>query len=261
MNFCSCVEIHQPFTVAFAKYNTFPLAEIVSDILALGAEEMRCPVEVEFAVNMDVPSGESRIFNLLQIRPIINNSDNRAFDWSAVSLDDAYIYAESALGIGSMSDIRDIVYIKPEKFSSLVTERIAEELLALNSRMRDEGRSYVLVGMGRWGSSDPFLGVPVKWTHISEAKVIVECNLPSFNVEPSQGTHFFQNVTSLGIGYMTIDPVTDSGFFRSEALDALDAVYDGEFLRCVRFEEPLTVCVDGKSNKGVVKHNNPLLKA
>ena len=256
------VEGHKIITFnSILKYNTFPLAEIVSDILALGAEEMRCPVEVEFAVNMDVPSGESRIFNLLQIRPIINNSDNRAFDWSAVSLDDAYIYAESALGIGSMSDIRDIVYIKPEKFSSLVTERIAEELLALNSRMRDEGRSYVLVGMGRWGSSDPFLGVPVKWTHISEAKVIVECNLPSFNVEPSQGTHFFQNVTSLGIGYMTIDPVTDSGFFRSEALDALDAVYDGEFLRCVRFEEPLTVCVDGKSNKGVVKHNNPLLKA
>ena len=107
--------------------------------------------------------------------------------------------------------------------------------------------------MGRWGSSDPFLGVPVKWTHISEARVIVECNLPNFNVEPSQGTHFFQNVTSLGIGYMTIDPATDSGFFRAEALDSLEAVYDGEFLRCVHFDEPLTVCVDGKSNRGVVK--------
>ena len=247
------VEGHKLITFnSILKYNTFPLAEIVSDILTLGAEEMRCPVEVEFAVNMDVPSGESQIFNLLQIRPIINNSDNRAFDWSSVSLDDAYIYAESALGIGTMSDIRDIIYIKPDKFSSLVTEQIAEELLALNARMRDEGRGYVLVGMGRWGSSDPFLGVPVKWTHISEAKVIVESNLPNFNVEPSQGTHFFQNVTSLGIGYMTIDPASESGFFRSERLDALDAVYDGEFLRCVRFEEPLTVCVDGKSDKGVV---------
>ena len=235
------------------KYDTFPLAEIVSDILKLGAEEMRCPVEVEFAVNMDVPSGEKRIFNLLQIRPIINNGDNRPIDWSQVTTDDALIYAENALGVGNMCDIRDIIYVKPSAFSSLATERIAEELLRLNADMRNEQRGYVLVGAGRWGSSDPFLGVPVKWTHISEAKVIVECNLPDFNVEPSQGTHFFQNVTSLGIGYMTINPSAGDGIFRLDRLDAMAADYDGEFLRRVHFDEPLYVYVDGKSNKGIVK--------
>lgn len=235
------------------KYGTFPLAGIVSDILKLGAEEMRCPVEVEFAVNMDVPSGEKRIFNLLQIRPIINNGDNRPIDWSQVTTDDALIYAENALGVGNMCDIRDIIYVKPSAFSSLATERIAEELLRLNADMRNEQRGYVLVGAGRWGSSDPFLGVPVKWTHISEAKVIVECNLPDFNVEPSQGTHFFQNVTSLGIGYMTINPSAGDGIFRLDRLDAMAADYEGEFLRRVHFDEPLYVYVDGKSNKGIVK--------
>lgn len=235
------------------KYNTFPLADIVSDILKLGAEEMRCPVEVEFAVNMDVPNGEKRIFNLLQIRPIIDNGDNRPIDWSQMSTDDALIYAENALGVGRMCDIHDIIYVKPEAFSSLVTERIADELLRLNTGMRNERRGYVLVGAGRWGSADPFLGVPVKWTHISEAKVIVECNLPDFNVEPSQGTHFFQNVTSLGIGYLTIDPSAGNGIFRVERLDAMKADYEGEFLRRVHFEEPLYVYVDGKSNKGIVK--------
>ena len=213
---------------------------------------MRCPVEMEFAVNMDVPNGEKRIFNLLQIRPIMDNDDNRAVDWSKIDKEDALIYSENALGIGTMNDIRDIVYIRPEKFSSLVTEQIAEELLAVNARMRDEERGYILAGAGRWGSSDPFLGVPAKWNHISEARVIVECNLPDFRVEPSQGTHFFQNVTSLGIGYMTIDPTRDAGKVCWERLAELPAVYEGEYLRILRFDEPLTVCVDGKSNKGVV---------
>ena len=173
------------------KYNTFPLADIIGDILRLGAEEMRCPVEVEFAVNMDVQAGEQQIFNLLQIRPIIDNQDNRPIDWSKVDVSDALVYGQNALGIGMMGDIADIIYIKGDTFDSLSTEKIAEELLEFNNRMQDEKRSYILVGPGRWGSSDPFLGVPVKWNHISEAKVIVECGIEKFEVEPSQGTQFF----------------------------------------------------------------------
>lgn len=234
------------------KYNTFPLAEIVSDLLRIGAEEMRCPVEIEFAVNLDVPAGQEQIFNLLQIRPIIDNQDNRSIDWAQVQPEQALIYGEQALGIGRMSDLHEVVYIKAEHFSSLVTERIAEELLALNLRMQQEGRSYILVGPGRWGSSDPFLGVPVKWTHISEAKVIVECGIPSFMVDPSQGTHFFQNVTSLGVGYLTINPFRGEGIFRQEWLDRQEAHYEGEFLRWVHFEEPLMVAIDGRANRGVV---------
>lgn len=235
------------------KYNTFPLAAIVSDILRMGAEEMRCPVEVEFAVNMDVAPGQQQIFNLLQIRPIIDNQDNRAIDWSKEDPARAIIYGEQALGIGMMADLADIVYVKSAAFDSLSTEKIADELLALNSRMRDEGRSYILVGPGRWGSSDPYLGVPVKWNHISEAKVIVECGIEKFEVEPSQGTHFFQNVTSLGVGYLTISPFRGDGIFREELLDSMPALYEGSYLRQVRFEHPLWVCVDGRSNRGMIR--------
>ena len=239
------------------KYNTFPLAEIVSDILRMGTEEMRCPVEVEFAVNMDVPAGQQQIFNLLQIRPIIDNQDNRPIDWSSETPDHALIYGEQALGIGRMNDISDIVYVKTPMFDSLATEKIADELLALNARMRDEQRTYILVGPGRWGSSDPFLGVPVKWTHISEAKVIVECGIERFDVEPSQGTHFFQNVTSLGVGYLTINPFRGDGIFREDLLDARQALYEGTYLRHVRFDRPLWVCVDGRSNRGMVRETAP----
>lgn len=234
------------------KYNTFPLAEIVADLLRIGAEEMRCPVEVEFAVNMDVPAGQEKIFNLLQIRPIIDNQDNRSIDWEQVAIDEALIYGEQALGIGRMHDLQEVVYVKTEHFSSLVTERIAEELLTLNRRMQEEQRNYILVGPGRWGSSDPFLGVPVRWTHISEAKVIVECGIKEFDIEPSQGTHFFQNVTSLGVGYLTINPFRGEGLFRRELLDAREACYEGEYLRWVHFDEPLEVAVDGRANRGVV---------
>ncbi|HIW65899.1 MAG TPA: PEP/pyruvate-binding domain-containing protein, partial [Candidatus Alistipes intestinipullorum] len=234
------------------KYNTFPLAEIISDILTMGAEEMRCPVEVEFAVNMDVGPGRKQIFNLLQIRPIIDNQDNRALDWSSVDTSKALIYGEQALGIGQMADIADIIYVKSAMFDSLSTDKIANELLALNNRMREEGRTYILVGPGRWGSSDPFLGVPVRWNHISEAKVIVECGIARFDVEPSQGTHFFQNVTSLGVGYLTINPFRGDGIFREEELDAREAYYDGTYLRQVRFDKPLWVCIDGRSDKGMI---------
>ena len=214
---------------------------------------MRCPVEVEFAVNMDVAPGQRQVFNLLQIRPIIDNQDNRSIDWNEVDASRALIYGEQALGIGQMTDIADIIYVKSEAFDSLSTEKIAEELLTLNNRMRDQGRPYILVGPGRWGSSDPFLGVPVKWNHISEARVIVECGIEKFDVEPSQGTHFFQNVTSLGVGYLTINPFRGDGLFREKELDARQALYDGTYLRQVRFDSPLWVCIDGRSNKGMVR--------
>ncbi len=242
---------------AILKYNTFPLADIVRDILHLGVEEMRCPAEVEVAVNMDVPYGQQRIFNLLQIRPIIDNNDNRALDWSRVPTDDALVYAESALGVGNMSDIRDIVYVKADRFDSLSTQAIVAELDALNARMHAAGRGYILVGPGRWGSSDPFLGIPVKWQQITEARVIVECGLERFRVEPSQGTHFFQNVTSLGVGYLTINPFMGDGRFDAGRLDAMAAAEEGEYLRRVHFDEPLWVYIDGRSNKGIVRTAAP----
>ena len=136
-------------------------------------------------------------------------------------------------------------------------ERIADELLELNRRMRDEGLSYVLVGPGRWGTSIPTLGIPVKWSHISEAKVIVECGIEGFHVDPSQGTHFFQNVTSLGVGYLNVAPYRGEGRFDVERLNALPAASETTFLRRVHFERPLEVCVDGKSNRAFVRTGFP----
>lgn len=239
------------------KYGAFPLADIVAEMLRMGAEEMHCPVEIEFAGNMDVPAGERCLMNLLQIRPIIDSPDNRPIDWAGIDPGETLIYAESALGVGRMEGITEIVYVKPESFDKLRTERIADELLELNRRMRDEGLSYVLVGPGRWGTSIPTLGIPVKWSHISEAKVIVECGIEGFHVDPSQGTHFFQNVTSLGVGYLNVAPYRGEGRFDVERLNALPAASETTFLRRVHFERPLEVCVDGKSNRAFVRTGFP----
>lgn len=235
------------------KYGSFPLADIIRDMLRMGEEEMRCPVEIEFAVNMDVPPGEMQIFNLLQIRPIIRNEESAKLDWSKVDTSGAVVYSENALGIGLMRDIRRVVYMKFDKFSSLYTQKIADELMEINNRMRADGEEYVLIGTGRWGSSDPNLGVPVKWAHISQARVIVESALPNFNVEASQGTHFFQNVTSLGVGYLSLDPSHGDGALDTEQLDTMEALFDGDYMRCVEFAEPLYIYVDGQSKRGIVK--------
>ncbi|MFI3316578.1 MAG: PEP/pyruvate-binding domain-containing protein [Rikenellaceae bacterium] len=234
------------------KYDSFPLPQIIIDILELGQAEMRCPVEVEFAVNMDVPAAEPKVFNLLQIRPIVSQSTSRTIDWESVDKSNPILYAADALGTGKMEGLRDIIYIKEASFNSLTTEQIATELFALNEQMQSEGRNYILIGMGRWGSSDPYLGVPVKWSHISMAKVIVERAIDGFDIEPSQGTHFFQNVTSLGIGYITMDCRKGSDTLDLERLDAMKATSEGQFLRRVSFPEPLEVLVDGIENRALV---------
>lgn len=235
------------------KYDTIPLAEILCDMLAYGEQELRCPVEIEFAVNMDVPYGEDKIFDLLQIRPIVEGPSNTSLDWEHVNRDGALIYAESALGLGVIDGVCDVIYIRPDRFDASHTQQMAEEVNRLNTQMRNEKRSYVLIGPGRWGSSDPWLGVPIKWPHISEAKVIVECGLENFRVEPSQGTHFFQNLTSFGVGYVTINPFQGDGCFDVAQLEALPALYESEHIRHVRFPSPLYIFVDGRKNRAIIR--------
>lgn len=235
------------------KYDTMPLAGILSDMLALGERELRCPVEIEFAVNMDVPYGEDKVFDMLQIRPIVDSPSNRSLDWDQVDTSGALIYAESALGLGAIEGVTDVVYIRPDRFDTAHTQQMADEVNRLNTELRDQKRSYVLVGPGRWGSSDPWLGVPVKWPHISEAKVIVECGLDNFRVEPSQGTHFFQNLTSFGVGYLTINPFQGDGRFDIAQLDAQPALYESAHVRHVRFPEPLYIFVDGRKNRAIIR--------
>lgn len=234
------------------KYDTIPLAQIICDLLEMGEKEMRCPVEMEFAVDMDVPYGSEKTFNFLQIRPIVDSQANASLDWSKVDTHDALVYAENALGLGAIDDVFDVIYVRNEAFDSAHTQQIADEIDRLNTSMRNEKRSYVLIGPGRWGSSDPWLGIPVRWTSISEAKVIVECGLEDFRIEPSQGTHFFQNLTSFGVGYMTIAPYMGDGSFDSARLDAMDAVYESQWIRQVRFPHMLHIYVDGRKNRGII---------
>lgn len=234
------------------KYNTFPLAEMLVELLAIAEREMKCCVEIEFAANLD-RGDKLNIFNVLQVRPIAEGASGTSIDWSNIDISNSIIYSESALGTGAVNDVYDVVYLREENFNPASTEKIAEEVTRLNAKMREEGRSYVLVGFGRWGSSNPWLGVPVKWSDISEAKVIVECGLDNFRIEPSQGTHFFQNLTSFGVGYITVNPYMGDGSLDFERLNLLPATYESEFVRCVRFDKPLEICIDGVGNKALIK--------
>ena len=251
----SYVEGHKVITFnRILKYDTFPLAEIVRDILEMAVHEMRFPVEVEFAANLDVAPDAPRIFHLLQVRPIVGGG-NTTLDWDTVATDNALIYTESALGIGPIEGVRDVVYIKESVFERKNTGQIAREVEEINRAFHTAGEGYVLVGPGRWGSSDPWLGIPVRWNDISEAKLIVEYGLEQLHVEPSQGTHFFQNLTSLGVGFLTLNPFRGDGRYDIAMLDAMQAVSETEFVRHVRFPEPLFIFVDGRNGKGIVSEH------
>ncbi len=241
--------------VSFAhilKYGTFPLAEILNDMLRMAQKEMRCCVEIEFAANLDVRDGQ-KIFNMLQIRPIANETAGSSLDWEQVDTSESIVYSESALGTGAVEGVYDIVYVKPGQFDAQFTRKIADEIGEVNARLKESGRGYLLIGPGRWGSSDPWLGIPVKWGQISEAKVIVESGLDNFRIEPSQGTHFFQNLTAFGVGYLTINPFIGDGRFDEALLNGMPAERETEFVRHVHFEKPLYIFVDGMKNRGIVK--------
>ena len=234
------------------NYNTFPLASILQELLSLAQREMHCCVEMEFAADLDRPKGETSVFNVLQVRPISTDSRNEVVDWAKVDTQGAFLTSGSALGTGWIEDVQDIVYLRPETFDVLKTQEIASELTQLNSRLRAERRGYALIGFGRWGSSIPSLGVPVRWGDISEARAIVECCLENFRVDPSQGTHFFQNMTSFNVGYVNVNPFSRPGDSLSfETLDALPAEFETHWLRLLHFEKPLRICVDGRASRAL----------
>ncbi|MDD3079196.1 MAG: PEP/pyruvate-binding domain-containing protein [Paludibacter sp.] len=234
------------------KHDAFPLAGILKELLHVGQNEMGRPVEIEFAVNLDHSGTAQHVFYLLQIRPIVDSREMIHEDIGAIDEHDTVISSKNALGHGIMSDIYDLVYVKTDSFSATNNPRIATEIDKLNRKLTAEGRSYILIGPGRWGSSDPWLGIPVKWPQISGARVIVESGLSNYRIDPSQGTHFFQNLTSLGVAYFTVNPFRNDGAFDVGFLDSEPAEYESELIRSVRFEKPLIVKVDGRKNQGVI---------
>ena len=245
------------------QHGVFPMPELMQKVLRYGQNEMKRPVEIEFAVNLHADrTGE---FYLLQIRPMVDNRMELDEDLTKIPDEQCLLRSHSAIGHGVYTDIRDVVYVKTEGYSPNLNPQIAEEIERINrtflsadsipnvnGEKTGSNTAYLLIGPGRWGSSDPWLGIPVKWPHISAAQVIVEAGLKSFQVDPSHGTHFFQNLTSLGVCYLTVDAFRGDGIYRQEVLDALPAVQETEHVRHVRMPQPLSIKVDGSKREAVV---------
>ncbi len=242
--------------VNILQHDVFPLAETLDQILHVGQDEMGRPIEIEFAVNIDPENPERATFYLLQVRPIVDNKEVMEEDLTQVEQADTILSSTSVLGHGIVTDVQDIIYVKTGAFSSSNNQLIASEIEKMNRQFTEGEKNYVLVGPGRWGSSDSWLGIPVKWPHISNARVIVECGLENYRVDPSQGTHFFQNLTSFGVGYFTINPFKGDGWFDEEYLNSLPAVEETEYLRHVHLDAPIVIKMDGKKSLGVVLKPN-----
>ena len=237
------------------KQGVFPLADVVKFMLSSGQYEMGRPVEIEFAGIIDPKASSSDrkgIVYWLQIRPIVDKKE--MLDDSIMEVEDSSLIlrSEMALGHGLQENIRHIVYVKPEAFDSLRNQETAKEIEEINKQFAEKGEGYILIGPGRWGSSDSALGVPVKWPQISAARLIVESALPGYRIEPSQGTHFFQNLTSFGVGYFTVDPTKGEGVADLDYLNSLPAVKETDTIRIVEFPEPLTIAINGRKSRGVV---------
>ena len=233
------------------QQNVFPFPEIMQMCMRLGAEAMHRPVEIEFACNVN--PNRTIDFYLLQIRPIVDSKQMLETDLTTIPDERCLLRSHCSLGHGISEDVYDVVYVKTdENFTASNNPEIAMEIEKINRCFLDEGKGYVLVGPGRWGSSDYWLGIPVKWPHISAAKLIAEVALKNYNIDPSQGTHFFQNLTSFGVGYFTINTHTGNGIWRKEILDAMPAVEETKFVRHVRLDKPLCIMMDGKKQEGVV---------
>lgn len=234
------------------QHGVVPLPEILQMSMKYGAGAMRRPVEIEFACNIN--NDRSCEFYLLQIRPIVDAKEMLDEDVKAIPDSDCLLRSHNSLGHGISEDVVDVVYVKyDDHFSAMNNFYVADDIERINRKFLADGKNYVLIGPGRWGSSDHYLGVPVKWPHISAARVIVEVALKNYNIDPSQGTHFFQNLTSFGVGYFTVDTNTgEGGFVKKEILDAMPAVEETQYVRHVRFEHPMRILMDGKKQEGAV---------
>ena len=232
------------------QQGVFPLPELLRLILKLGRESMRREVEIEFAVKLN--PDRTGVFYLLQIRPMVDNKMMLDEDLTEIPDEKTLIRSHNAIGQGVSNEVYDVVYVKTDDYSAYNNPAIADEIDRINRRFLEEGRNYVLVGPGRWGSSDPWLGVPVKWPNISAARVIVESGLTNYRVDPSQGTHFFQNLTSFGVGYFTVNDFLGDGVYNQAFLNSQPAVEETAHVRHVRFSSPVVIKVDGMKKEGVV---------
>ena len=218
-------------------------------------KELMSDVEIEFAVDVIPESGGREcVLKLLQVRPVseFSSDGNQSMEQVQAEISHRIIYSDRALGCGRIDGMKHIVYVPGERFDSARTKEIAQELSRINAGMRAAGETYLLIGPGRWGSSDPWLGIPVLWSDISEARMIVECAIPGFRIEPSQGTHFFQNITSLGVGYLNIDTVIDPSSIDTEALGALEIEEESQYVTVYACKKDLVAFIDRNDSTAIV---------
>ena len=234
------------------EHEVFPLADIVDKVLKVGEREMGRPVEIEFAVNLDYQNNKNNTFYLLQIRPIVDANKSIDEDLTQIPLDKTLITSQQALGNGIIDNIYDVVYVKEGMFGPSNNQLIGYDIDKINRALMEEDRPYVLIGPGRWGSSDTWLGIPVKWPNIAGAKVIVEAGQTSYHIDPSQGTHFFQNLTSCGSAYLTVDGADEREVCNMDFLESLPVINETKYIKHVRCQVPLTAKIDGKKGIGVV---------
>ncbi len=237
-------------------HGIYPLAPIVDYVLGLGQQYMGRAVEVEFAGNIasprDIAAGRRGAFYLLQIRPMVDRKEMLDGNVIDANPEQMIVRTTNALGHGMMTDLRHVVLVDPQAFSFANNSLIAEEIARINCNFVARDENYILVGPGRWGSADEALGIPVKWSSISAARIIVEVALQGMSIEPSQGTHFFQNLTSFGVGYFTVSNADDGSFCDMDFLNSCAVAHQGQFVKVIRFEEPLQVAMNGQTGLGVI---------
>jgi hypothetical protein len=239
------------------KNEVFPLAEIVGELLEMGAEGTSSPVEIEFAVNLSSPPGEPQEFGFLQLRPLAPSREPDDLEIGIVSRDDLICESPWVLGNGRLENVRDMVVVDPDQFERSASRKTARGVSVINSRLVAEGAPYILVGVGRWGSSHPELGIPVTWDDISGAVAIVEAGLRDIRVTPSQGTHFFQNLASANVGYFTVNEDRGEGFVQWDWLRAQPHSQVNGCVLHVRFHDPLEVVMMGQEHRGIIRKPAP----
>ena len=241
--------------VSFApvlKHGVFPLAEILVQLLEVSVDAAGGEVEIEFAANLSTPPGQPKEFGFLQLRPVAAPLGRVGVKIGEVDPADTLCRSSSVLGNGVVDDLRDIVVVDFNRYERGQSHTVAQEVAQFNAQLADEATPYLLIGVGRWGSADPLLGIPVTWEQISGAKVIVEAGFRDFSVQPSQGTHFFQNLVANNIGYFTANPEIGDGFVDWDWLAAQPAVGEKTYTRHLRLDEPPVVRMDGGRNRGVI---------
>jgi hypothetical protein len=234
------------------KNKLFPLAPILELLLDMGTWGMGTPVEIEFAVNMSPLKGNKKEFGVLQMRPLVVSHEIDQLDIENNNVENLICDSHQVLGNGIIQDIFDVVLVDYHTFNRAKSREVAAEVAAFNSLLVGQKRPYLLIGVGRWGSLDPWLGIPVGWEQIAGARAIVETSFKDMSVEPSQGSHFFQNITSFMIGYFTVNNLSDKGFVDWDWLLTQKPITTKEFTRLIRFKKPITIKMNGHKNRGII---------